>query len=72
MGVLAVTSWLARGKNRTMTNLKQARQEGKIDQFIAEREGEKADPEAFNRAVQAMARKSPTTRKASSRSNGGD
>ena len=48
-----------------MTNLRQARDEGKLDQFIAEREGEKADPEAFNRAVQAMVRKSPATRKAS-------
>lgn len=55
-----------------MTTLKQARDEGKLDQFIAEREGEKADPEAFNRAVQAMVRNSPTVPKASSEGNRDD
>jgi hypothetical protein len=38
-----------------MTTLKQALKDGKLDQFIAEREAEQGDPEAFNRAVQAMA-----------------
>lgn len=55
-----------------MTNLKQARNEGKLDQFIAEREGEKADPDAFNRAVQAMVQKSPAVPKASSPRNPDD
>lgn len=50
-----------RCKNRTMTNLKQARSEGKMDQFIAEREAEAArdgDPKAFNRTLEAMVRTS--------------
>lgn len=55
-----------------MTTLKQARDGGKIDQFIAEREGEKADPEAFNRAVRAMVQKSPAVPKASSPRNPDD
>lgn len=55
-----------------MTTLKQARDEGKIDQFIAEREAKKGDPAAFNRAVQAMAQTSKAVPKASSRGNRGD
>lgn len=55
-----------------MTNLKQALKDGKLDQFIAEREAENGDPDAFNRAVQAMARKSKEAPKASSPDNPDD
>lgn len=58
-----------------MTTLKQAREQGKINQFIKEREGEaKADGNAdtFNRTVTSMARKSPEAPRASSRRSRGD
>lgn len=55
-----------------MTTLKQALKDGKLDQFIAEREAEQGDPEAFNRAVQAMAQKSKVVPKASSPRNPDD
>jgi hypothetical protein len=55
-----------------MTNLRQAREQGKLDQFIKEREAEKGDPKAFNRAVRAMARKSKEAPKASSPRNSDD
>lgn len=56
-----------------MTTLKQARESGKIDQFIKEHETDaKGDSEAFNRAVLAMAQKSKEAPKASSRSNPDD
>jgi hypothetical protein len=42
-----------------MTNLKQARDSGKLDQFIKEHKGEQGDPAAFNRALAAMAQTSP-------------
>lgn len=41
-----------------MTNLKQARDKGKLDEFIAEREDQPhADNEAFHSTLNAMARK---------------
>ena len=55
-----------------MTSLKQARDQGKLDQFIKEREAERGDPDAFNRAVRAMAQKSPAVPKASSRADRDD
>lgn len=49
-----------------MTTLKQARQTGKIDQFIKEHEADpEGDEDAVNRTLKAMAQKSPTARKAS-------
>lgn len=44
-----------------MTTLRKARDDGKLDQFIAEREAEGApagDEKAFNRALSSMAGKS--------------
>lgn len=55
-----------------LTTLREALKDGKLDQFIAEREAENGDPEAFNRAVQAMARKSKEAPKASSPGNPDD
>jgi hypothetical protein len=37
------------------TTLKQARDAGKLDQFIAEREAHTGDEDAFNATLQAMA-----------------
>jgi len=46
--------------------LAEARKQGKLHQFIAEREDDEAgDEAAFNRAVQAMARKSKEAQKSS-------
>ncbi len=56
-----------------MTTLKQAREQGKLDQFIKEHEADpEGDEEAFNRAVQAMAQKSKEAPKASSPGNPDD
>lgn len=56
-----------------MTNLKQAREQGNLDQFIKEHKSDpKGDPKAFNQTLKAMAQKSPKARKASSRSNPDD
>ena len=55
-----------------MITLKQARDSGKMDQFIAEHKGEKGDPKAFNQTLKAMAQKSPKAQKASSRRNPDD
>lgn len=41
-----------------MISLREAIDQGKFDQFIAEHEGETGDQEAFNRTVEAMAGKS--------------
>lgn len=49
-----------------MTTLKQAIEMNKLDQFIKEHKGEKGDPDAFNRAVRAMAQTSKVAPKASS------
>jgi hypothetical protein len=40
-----------------MTSLKEARDRGKLDQFIKEREGEKGDAGALDRTVSSMAGK---------------
>lgn len=48
-----------------MTNLKQARESGKLTQFVKERKGEEGDPDAFNRTVASMAQTSPEAPKAS-------
>jgi hypothetical protein len=56
-----------------MTNLKQAREQGKLDQFIKEHEGDaKGDADQVNRTLKAMARKSKEAPKASSPHNPGD
>lgn len=52
-----------------MTTLREAREKGKLDQFIKEREGVEGDPDKVNRVVQEMAQKSKAIPKASSRSN---
>ncbi len=58
-----------------MTTLKVAREEGKLDEFIAEREAEakpkRGDADAFNRAVEAMAQTSKATPKASKKGSRG-
>ncbi len=38
-----------------MTTLRQARDEGKLDQFIAEHDADTGDADAFNATLQAMA-----------------
>lgn len=49
-----------------MTTLRDARNQGKLDQFIAEHEADPpGDEAAFNRAVEAMAGKSKATPEAS-------
>lgn len=55
-----------------MSTLKQAREQGKLDQFIAEREAEEGDEDALNRTLKAMVQKSPATRKASKPRNSDD
>lgn len=52
-----------------MTNLREARQQGRLADFIKEREGEAGDAEAFNRGVASMARKSSEARPASKKGN---
>ena len=55
-----------------VTTLREAREKGKLDEFIKEHKGDpKGDPEAFNRAVRAMAQTSKEAPKASSRRNRG-
>lgn len=41
-----------------MTNLKQAREAGKLDQFVKQHKGERGDPAAFNQTVASMAHSS--------------
>ncbi len=53
-------------------NLRKAIEQGKLDQFIAEREGEIGDLDAFNRTVEAMVGKSKATPEASDRDGGDD
>ena len=49
-----------------MSTLRQAREEGKLDQFVADREtNPPGDEEAFNRALQSMAGKSKEAPEAS-------
>ena len=55
-----------------MITLKQAREQGKLGQFLREHQRDAdGDPEAFNRVVEAMAQTSPEAPKASSRRNRG-
>ena len=53
--------------NDRMTSLREAREKGKLDQFIKEREGEQGDEAALDRTVTTMAGKSSEARPASSR-----
>ena len=56
-----------------MTNLRKAREEGKLDQFAADREADPpGDEEAFNRALQSMAGKSKEAPAASKPERGDD
>lgn len=56
-----------------MTNLKQARDQGKLDQFAKEHEAAApGDVDAFNRVVTSMARKSRAAPKALPKERGGD
>jgi hypothetical protein len=49
-----------------MTTLREARQKGKLEQFIAEREDQaRGDKRAFDKTVSAMAGKSKAARPAS-------
>ena len=50
-----------------MVTLKVARETGKLDQFIEEREGERGDAAAIDRAVSSMAGKSSEAPPASPR-----
>lgn len=54
-----------------MPNLRQAREQCKLDEFIAEREAETGDEAAFNRAVASMARTSKAAPAASKKHNRG-
>jgi hypothetical protein len=56
-----------------MTSLRQAREQGKLDQFAKDHEADApGDADAFNRVVTSMARKSPAVPKASRKERGGD
>lgn len=50
-----------------MKSLREAIEQGRLDQFIKEHKGVKGDPDAFNRTVEAMAQTSKAAPKASSR-----
>lgn len=51
-----------------MTTLREAREKGKLEQFIAEREGgAPGDKRAFDKTVKSMAGKSKATRPASAK-----
>lgn len=54
-----------------MTSLREAIEQGKLDQFIAEHEGEIGDREAFEATLRSMAGKSKEDRPAS-RQDGDD
>ena len=56
-----------------MSNLKQARESGKLDQFAKDREADApGDEAAFNRALQSMAGKSKADQGASKPGRSGD
>ena len=55
-----------------MTTLRQARDEGKLDQFIAEHDADTGDAEAFNATLQAMAGTSKAEPEASFQGTGDD
>ena len=52
-----------------MTTLREAREQGKLDQFIKEREGETGDAARVDQTIGSMAGKSSEAPKASSRRN---
>ena len=54
-----------------MTTLREAREKGKLEDFIKEREAELGDAAALDRTVSAMAGKSSAAPKASSRRSRG-
>ena len=49
-----------------MTNLRKALEQSKLDKFIAEREGETGDADAFDATLRSMAGKSKEAPEASS------
>lgn len=53
-----------------MTTLREAREQGKLEEFIREREPETGDSAATERTISAMARKSSEAPKASKKGNG--
>ena len=56
-----------------MTNLRKAREQGKLDQFAKEHDADTpGDEEAFNRALQSMAGKSKAVPAASKPDRSGD
>ena len=56
-----------------MVNLKEAREKGRMKEFIKEHEGDaEGDADQVNRTLKAMAQKSKAAPKASSRRNPGD
>lgn len=55
-----------------MTNLREARDKGKIEEFIAEREAEEGDAKALDQTISAMARKSSEVPQPSSPNSGDD
>lgn len=55
-----------------MVKLRKALEEGKLDQFIAEHEGETGNAEAFDATLRSMAGKSSEEPEASSRDQSDD
>lgn len=55
-----------------MITLREAVDQGKLEQFVAEHPEVKGDEEAFNRAVQAMAQTSKEARPASPKAGSDD
>ena len=55
-----------------MIKLRDASQQGKLDQFIAEHKDEAGDPDAFERTIRSMAGKSKEVPEASSRDGSDD
>lgn len=55
-----------------MTTLRQAREQGKLDQFIAEHDADTGDEAAFNATLLAMAGTSKAEPEASSPEHGDD
>jgi hypothetical protein len=50
-----------------MTNLREAREQGRLDQFIAERKAEVGDADAVERTIASMSQKSSEVPKASAK-----
>jgi hypothetical protein len=55
-----------------MTTLRQARDQGKLEQFIAEHDADEGDEDAFNATLQAMAGTSKAEPEASSQGTDDD